>query len=66
MSKPIETPEDLQRAVDEFNRLGTAADGSPEAKRRSELDGQIKAFYAQGKHDLATGRPPGPDERNSR
>ena len=57
MSQPINSPEDLQRAVDEFNRLSGASDGSPDAKRRSELEGQIKAFYAQGKQDLATGRP---------
>jgi hypothetical protein len=57
VSQPINSPDELQRAVEEFNRLSTAADGSPEAKRRSELEGQIKAYYAQGKEDLATGRP---------
>ena len=57
MSQPINSPEELQRAVEEFQRLSSAADGSAEAKRRSELDGQIKAYYAQGKQDLATGRP---------
>lgn len=63
MSQPITSPEELERAVDEFNRLSSAADGSPEAKRRSELDGQIKAYYVQSKGELATGRPPRSDER---
>jgi hypothetical protein len=54
----IDTPEDLERAVQEFQRLRDAAPESPDAARRDEVDAEIKAYYAQHAGDLQKGSSP--------
>jgi hypothetical protein len=44
----IETPEQLEAALGEYQRLRDAPDGSASARRRAELDAEIKAYYALG------------------
>ncbi|WP_448205037.1 hypothetical protein [Azospirillum sp. sgz302134] len=53
----IETERDLERAVAEFQRLSDAPAGSPDERRRRELDAEIKAFYVQHTDDLRVGKP---------
>lgn len=51
----IDTPEDLERAMHEFQRLRDAAPDTPDAARRDEIDAEIKAYYAQHAGDLQKG-----------
>ena len=53
---PINSPSDLEKAVQEFQRLRDAPADSPDAARRDEIDAEIKAYYAQHAGDLETGR----------
>ena len=43
---PISSTEDLEKAMQEFQRLRDAPDDSPEGRRRLELDAEIKAYDA--------------------
>jgi hypothetical protein len=43
---PISSTEDLEKAMQEFQRLRDAPDDSPEGRRRMELDAEIKAYDA--------------------
>lgn len=55
----IETEADLERAMTEYQRLDGAAPGSPEEKRRRELDAEIKAFSAIHQAELKPAKPEG-------
>lgn len=48
---------ELERAMQEYQKLREAHDGTPEAERRDELDAEIKAFYVQHGQDIRKGRP---------
>ncbi|WP_042691859.1 hypothetical protein [Azospirillum sp. B506] len=54
----IESEQDLERAVQEFQSLGDAPDGSEEGRRRSVLDADIKAYYARCANTMRPGKPP--------
>lgn len=54
----IRNVDDLEKAMQEYQRLSEAAVDSPEGRRRAEIDAQIKAFNAQHRQDLTKGRPP--------
>ena len=43
---PISSTEDLEKAMQEFQRLRDAPDDSPDGRRRMELDAEIKAYDA--------------------
>jgi hypothetical protein len=43
---PISTTEDLEKAMQEFQRLRDAPEDSPQGRRRMELDAEIKAYAA--------------------
>jgi hypothetical protein len=43
---PISSTEDLEKAMQEFQRLRDAPDDSEEGRRRMELDAEIKAYDA--------------------
>jgi len=53
----IDSERDLERAVSEFQRLADAPAGSPDEKRRRELDAEIKAYYVQNADELRKGKP---------
>ncbi|CAO3445732.1 hypothetical protein [Azospirillum sp.] len=55
---PINSDQDLERAVQEFQRLSDAPEESEEGRRRSVLDADIKAYYAQCANTLRPGKPP--------
>ncbi|MBP2227516.1 hypothetical protein [Azospirillum agricola] len=54
---PISSEQDLERAVEEFQRLSDAPDESKEGERRRVLDADIKAYYAQCSDALRPGKP---------
>jgi hypothetical protein len=43
---PISSTEDLEKAMQEFQRLRDAPDDSPDGRRRMELDAEIRAYDA--------------------
>ncbi|HYI72298.1 MAG TPA: hypothetical protein VEX87_21240 [Skermanella sp.] len=43
---PINSSEELEKAMHEFQRLHDAPDDSPDGRRRMELDAEIKAYDA--------------------
>jgi hypothetical protein len=43
---PINSTEEFEKAMQEFSRLTDAPADSPDARRRDELDAEIKAYYA--------------------
>ena len=47
MTMAITNEAELEQAMQEFNKLRDAPDGSPEAARREELDAEIKAWHAR-------------------
>lgn len=53
----IENVTELEQAVQEFQRLRDAPEHSPSARRRAELDAEIKAYYARHTDDLRKARP---------
>lgn len=55
---PINSQDELERAVQEFQTLSDAADESQEGKRRQVLDADIKAYYAQCSDAMRPGKPP--------
>lgn len=55
----IDSMEDLERAVAEFQTLRNAAPNSAEERRRRELDAEIKAFTAQHPGEMRPGKPDG-------
>jgi hypothetical protein len=44
---PINSTEEFEKAMQEFQRLSTAKDDTPEGRRRAELDADIKAYNAE-------------------
>lgn len=54
---PIRDEAELERAMQEYHKLRDAPAGSPEARRRDEVDAEIKAFSMQNMQDLAKGKP---------
>ncbi len=54
---PITNERDLERAVDEFQRLAEAPAESEQGRRRRVLDADIKAYYATCSDALRPGRP---------
>ncbi|WP_207462254.1 hypothetical protein [Azospirillum sp. SYSU D00513] len=55
---PINSEQDLESAVAEFQRLADAPDGSPDGQRRMELDAEIKAYYVQCSDEMRAAKPP--------
>lgn len=53
----ITTGTELERAVREYDRLKDAADGTPEARRRDELNAAISLYYLDHKDELRKGKP---------
>jgi hypothetical protein len=54
---PIRDESELERAMQEYHELRHAPAGSPEARRRDEIDAEIKAYSMQHMHELTKGRP---------
>ncbi len=54
----IRTEQDLERAVQEFQRLRNAPAESADGRRRTELDAEIKAYYLANAEDLRVAKPP--------
>ncbi len=52
----IETPADLENAMQEFQRLREARDGTPEAARRTELNAEIMEYHTRESRALTKGR----------
>ncbi|HZH26961.1 MAG TPA: hypothetical protein VEY95_07235 [Azospirillaceae bacterium] len=57
MAMDIRDENGLQEAVQEFQKLAAAQDGTPEATRRAELDAAIKAYCAQHNSEDRYARP---------
>ncbi|WP_207478617.1 hypothetical protein [Arenibaculum pallidiluteum] len=55
---PINSPDELAKAVQEFQRLRDAPPDSPDAARRDAVDAEIKTYYAQHAADLEKGGSP--------
>lgn len=55
---PIGSDQELEQAVQEFQSLRHAPDGSGEGRRRQELDAEIKAYYQTHAEDLRPAKPP--------
>jgi hypothetical protein len=53
----IRNAEDLERAMQEYQKLSEAPADSPEGRRRTEIGAQISAFNATSRQDLTKGRP---------
>lgn len=54
---PINSQSELERAVAEFQTLTDASAESEQGRRRSVLDADIKAYYAQCSDALRPGKP---------
>ena len=54
---PINNDRELERAVAEFQRLNETPADSPEARRRRELDADIKDYYQRCSNAMRPGRP---------
>ena len=54
---PINNDSELERAVAEFQRLTDAPADSPDARRRRELDADIKDYYQRCSNEMRPGRP---------
>lgn len=54
---PIRDERELEQAVQEFQKLRNATDGSPEGRRRADIDADIKAFYAANAESMRKGKP---------
>ncbi|WP_431856410.1 hypothetical protein [Azospirillum sp.] len=54
---PITNDRELERAVAEFQRLNETPADSPEARRRRELDADIKDYYQRCSNEMRPGRP---------
>ncbi|MFM2044562.1 MAG: hypothetical protein RLY86_3138 [Pseudomonadota bacterium] len=55
---PIRNDQELERAVQEFQRLRAEPDDSPDGRRRQDLDAEIKAYYLQHGESLRPAKPP--------
>lgn len=55
---PINSENELERAVAEFQRLADEPAGSAGERRRRELDADIKVYYAQCGHEMRRAKPP--------
>lgn len=53
----IRSTAELERALHEFQSLEKAQAGSPDAKRRDDLDAAIKAYYAKHGKEIEKGKP---------
>lgn len=54
----IESEQELEQAVQEFQRLRDAQEGSEEGRRRSVLDADIKSYYARCADTMRPAKPP--------
>jgi len=54
----INNEKELEQAVTEFQRLADAPSDSAEARRRRELDADIKDFYLRCSNDMKRAKPP--------
>ena len=54
---PISNERELERAVAEFQRLNDEPADSPDARRKRELDADIKDYYLRCSNDMRPGRP---------
>lgn len=54
----IRSTAELERALHELEGLEKARAGSPEAKRRDDLDAAIKAYYVKHAKEIEKGKPP--------
>lgn len=61
---PISSERELERAVAEFQRLNDAPADSPDARRRRELDADIKDYYQRCSNEMRPGRPVSDPEGN--
>lgn len=55
----INTVEELERAMAEFQKLQNAPPDSADERRRRELDAEIKAFAVQHPGELRPAKPEG-------
>ncbi|WP_199231495.1 hypothetical protein [Azospirillum sp. TSO35-2] len=55
---PITSERELERAVQEFQRLADAPEESADGRRRRDLDADIKAYYATCADTLRPAKPP--------
>jgi hypothetical protein len=59
---PISSTQELEKAMQEFQRLRDAPDDSPDGRRRMELDAEIKSYDASrggGQGDGGSGEQTG-------
>lgn len=61
---PINDERELESAMEEFQRLNETPADSPEARRRRELDADIKDYYMRNANDMRPGRPVSDPEGN--
>ncbi|CAO3418882.1 hypothetical protein [Azospirillum doebereinerae] len=54
---PITSEQDLERAMEEFQRLTDAPEDSEQGERRRVLDADIKAYYVQHSDELRPAKP---------
>ncbi|HEY0833872.1 MAG TPA: hypothetical protein VGE72_08190 [Azospirillum sp.] len=55
---PINSERELEDAVAEFQRLADVPAESPGARRRLELDAEIKSYYVRCSNEMKMGKPP--------
>lgn len=55
---PINSERELEQAVAEFQRLADVPEDSAEARRRRELDADIKSYFVRCSNDMKRGKPP--------
>ncbi|WP_376959429.1 hypothetical protein ABNQ39_05680 [Azospirillum sp. A26] len=55
---PIESEQELEQAVQEYQRLSDAPEESEEGRRRSVLDADIKSYYARCADTMRPAKPP--------
>ncbi|HET8726444.1 MAG TPA: hypothetical protein VFO41_02945 [Alphaproteobacteria bacterium] len=53
----ITTGEELEQAVQEYGRLKDAAENTPDADRRDELNAAISRYYLDHKDELRKAKP---------
>lgn len=54
----INSERELEQAVAEFQRLADVPADSSGARRRLELDAEIKAYYVRCSNEMEVGKPP--------
>lgn len=56
---PIETEQDLERALKEFHSLAEAPGDTPDRQRRQSLEGEIEAWFARHPAAMRPAKPEG-------